>query len=286
MGHRARAAVLALAVVLLAVVPTWIVSTVGRVSGTPRVQDGWAAAVWPETDGARPALHEAWSVSFRKDPPGLAPPPAPAAGTRALARAIGALGLRDPRVLALLALAVVAILIARAGPHETALARLASSVVLPPAILGVVFGSGSLVMLAMILVAALVAARFARITPASAIAGAAVLAAGAAIVVTSSSLGPGLGLGNLRLYAGAEPGRGDLAGPALVVAGAVLALVWARRATLEASRVLGGAAAFLMAALWLAPSASPNDVLGPIALLAIAATCDERDSFDTPRAPL
>ena len=286
MGHRARAAVLALAVVLLAVVPTWIVSTVGRVSGTPRVQDGWAAAVWPETDGARPALHEAWSVSFRKDPPGLAPPPTPAAGTRALARAIGALGLRDPRVLALLALAVVAILIARAGPHETALARLASSVALPPAILGVVFGSGSLVMLAMILVAALVAARFARITPASAIAGAAVLAAGGAIVVRSSSLGPGLGLGNLRLYAGAEPGRGDLAGPALAVAGAVIALVWARRVTLEASRVLGGAAAFLMAALWLAPSASPNDVLGPVALLAIAATCDARDSFDTPGAPL
>jgi glycosyl transferase family 87 len=282
----ARAAVMALAVVVLGGVPTWIVSTVGRLSGTPRVQGGWAAAVWPETDGARPPLHEAWSVSFRKDPPGLAPPPAPAAGARALARAIGALGLRDPRLLALLALAMVAILIARTGPRETALARLASSVVSPPAILGVVFGSGGLLMLAMILVTALVAARFARIRPASAIAGMAVLAAGAAIVVTSSSLGPGLGLGNLRLYAGAGPGTGDLVGPALVLGGAVIALVWARRATLEAPQTVGRAAAFLMAALWLAPSAGPDDVIVPIALLAIAVTCDPRDSFDTPGTPL
>src|SRR5262249_6164911 len=36
-----RATILALAVAVLAVVPTLIVTHVGRLSGTPRVQDGW-----------------------------------------------------------------------------------------------------------------------------------------------------------------------------------------------------------------------------------------------------
>src|SRR6185503_20054327 len=122
MRRRARAAVFALALVVLAVAPTWIVMTVGRLSGTARVQDGWAAAVWPAVDGAPPALHEAWSVSFRKDPPGaLEFAPAPAA--RAFARALGTLGVRDPRGLALLSLALVALLIARAGPRDTSLGR-------------------------------------------------------------------------------------------------------------------------------------------------------------------
>jgi hypothetical protein len=281
MGRRARGAVLALALVLLAVIPTWIVATVGRLSGTPRVQSAWAAAVWPGTAEAPPALREAWSVSFRKDPPGLAAPPAPSPATRALARLLGALGIGDPRVFGLLALAVVAVFMVRAGPRETALERLASSAALPPAILGVVFGSGALVLIALALAAGHVAVRYLHIPVASAFAGAFVGAATVGAVEVAPILGAGLGLSNLRLYAGEAPGPASFASAALVVLMCAVAVMLARRASLEGVRLLGAAATFVTLALWLAPSADPNDVLVPIALLGIAATHDPRDEFDT-----
>ncbi|PYQ40422.1 MAG: hypothetical protein DMF77_18430, partial [Acidobacteria bacterium] len=290
--RRWRATVLTLALVALAVVPCWIVMRVGRLSGTPRVQDGWAATVWPEGDGARPALREAWSVSFRKDPPGAAPVAAPALGARALDRMLGAIGVRDPRLLALLALALAAVLVFRLRPPETALDRMAASVVLPPAIVGVVFGSGDLVKLGLILGAALLVTRYARVAEGSAIAGVAValVAAGAAARLlgapSAKSLGPSLGLSNLRVYAGATPGTPELVGPALVLVGASAALVASRRASVGAPRLLGGAAAILMIALWLAPSAAPDDVVAPIALLAIAITYQGRETFDTAESAL
>jgi hypothetical protein len=285
--RRWRATVLVLGLVALAVVPTWIVMRVGRLSGTPRVQDGWAATVWPESDGARPSLRDAWSVSFRKDPPGAAPLAAPAPGARALARLLGALGVRDPRLLALVALALAALLIARLDPPETALDRLAASVVLPPALVGVVFGSGDLVKLALILGAALLVTRYARVPEGFAIAGLAValVAAGAAARLVGGSsataLGPSLGLSNLRLYVGATPGTPDLVGPALVLVGAIAALVAFRHASIDAPRLVGGAAAAVMIALWLAPSAAPDDVVVPIALLAIAAAHPRGETVDT-----
>jgi len=287
MGRRARVAVFATALVVLAVVPTWIVMTVGRLSGTPRVQDAWAATVWAESDGARPALREAWSVSFRKDPPGAAPVAAPAPSARALARVLGVIAVRDPRLLALVAMALAAVLVVRLRPAETALDRMAASVVLPPAIVGVVFGSGDLVKLGLILGAALLVPRYARVPEGSAIAGVAVAlaAAGAAERFvggpSATSLGPSLGLSNLRLYAGATPGTPDLVGPVLVLVAASASLVASRRVSVGACRLLGGAAAVLMIALWLAPSAAPDDVVAPIALLAIAITHQGHETFDT-----
>jgi hypothetical protein len=280
--RRVRGTVLALALVVLAVIPTSIVMTVGRLSGTPRVQSAWAAAAWPGTDEARPALRDAWSVSFGKDPPGLALPPAPSPAARALARLLGALGVGDPRVLGLLALGGVAVLMARAGPRETALERLASSVALPPAILGVVFGSGALVLLALALAAGQAVARYLRIPAASALAGAFVLTATFAAAATAPILGPGLGLSNLRLYVGAAPGPASFASAALVAMVAVAAVVLARRASIEGPRLLAAAATFVMLALWVAPSAEPNDVIVPIAVLVIAMMHDRRDGFDTP----
>jgi hypothetical protein len=310
--RRWRATVLVLGLVVLAVVPAGIVMRVGRLSGTPRVQDGWAATVWPESDGARPALREAWSVSFRKDPPGAVPVAAPAPGARALARMLGAFGVRDPRALALVALALAAVLVVRLGPPETALDRMAASVVLPPAIVGVVFGSGDLLLVALIAGATLLAARharvgggvavgmaaalFPRLLPAAALLAiglAAIAAASAALLIlggagslaggtlTLPPLGPGLGLSNLRLYAGAPPGTPDLVGPALAAVVAVVAFVVVRRAALDPPRFLASAAAALMTALWLAPSASADDVVTPIALLAIAVTHAGRETFDT-----
>ena len=285
--RRWRATVLVLGLVVLAVVPAGIVMRVGRLSGTPRVQDGWAATVWPDRDGARPALREAWSVSFRKDPPGAAPEAATAPGARALAHMLGAFAVRDPRLLALVALALATVFVVRLGPPKTALDRMAASVVLPPAIVGVVFGSGDLVKLGLILGAALLFTRYARVPEGSAIAGVAValVAAGAAERLvggaSATSLGPSLGLSNLRLYAGATPGTPDLVGPVLVLVGASAALVASRRVSVGAPRLLGGAAAILMLALWLAPSAAPDDVVVPIALLAIAVTHEGRETFDT-----
>lgn len=285
MRRGARAAVLAVALVVLAVVPTWIVMTVGRLSGTPRVQDGWAAAVWPATNDTRPALREAWSTSFRKDPPGvLAVAPAPAA--RAFARAFGAFGVRDPRGLALLSLALVAALIARAGARESALNRVAASVALPPAIVGAVFGSGSLVMFAIGLAVAEAVARVTQIPRANAIAGAIVVMVAIGVAAAPAVLGPGLGLSNLRLYAGTTPGPSSLTRAALVVLVVVTGFLLARRYSLDGPRRVAAAAGAVMIAVWLAPSAAPDDVLVPIALLAIAATDDPRDSFDTPEAAL
>jgi hypothetical protein len=293
MGRRARATVLALALVVLAVIPTWIVMRVGRLSGTPRVQDAWAASVWPETAGAHPSLREAWSVSFQKDPPGILEASAPAPAARALARTLGAFGVRDPRLLSLLALGAVAILVARAGRGETGLDRVAASVMLPPALVGAVFGSGAVVMLALILGAGTLGARYARLPMGPALAAVAALlviagAAGRLIGVTfaAPSLGPGLGLSNLHLYAGAAPGTPSLIGPALLVAAAIAAVVLARRASLDEPRLLGAAAALLVTALWLAPSASPDDVVAPVALLAVAVTQSRRDGFDTARSAL
>jgi hypothetical protein len=331
-----RLAVLATSVTLLAIVPVSIVMKVGRLSGAPRVQDGWAATVWPLRDGARPPLREAWSVSFRKDPPAAVPPRAAAP---ALARLLGALGLRDPRVLTLLALIAAGVALARTAPLEMAMVPLAA-LVLPPCLVGTVFGSGDVVLVAL-LAAGLAAASgrgaragvalgtavamFPRTVPVAVLRlrgggawTAAMAAALTAFVILGiagliradttalPALGPGLGLSNLRLYAGAVPGTRDAMGPALLAAVTVLALVVALRpptgslaalrpptGSLAARRDVRGpaalfaaAAALLMLALWLAPSASPDDVASPIVLLALAATVAPRERFDTPEATL
>jgi len=95
------------------------------------------------------------------------------------------------------------------------------------------------------------------------------------------ALGPGLGLSNLRLYFGADPGAHD--GLALILLLVLTAAAWlgVRRLALDGPKGLAAAAALLLATLWLAPSASPDDVLVPIVMLAIAATHDQREGFDT-----
>src|SRR6185369_17692328 len=70
--RRARAAIPVVALVVLAVVPASIVMTVGRLSGTPRVQRAWAASGWAYERMEGPAPLQAWSESFRKDPPASA----------------------------------------------------------------------------------------------------------------------------------------------------------------------------------------------------------------------
>ncbi len=300
----ARTVVIALALGVLAIGPALVVMKVGRLSGIPRVQDGWAATVWPGP--SVPALREAWSVSFRKDPPGTASAGNPAPAARALAATLRGLGVADPRVLAVVALAAVALALARMGRGDVPLVRLAASLVLPPALLGVVFGSGDVVLVALALAAAVLVARrhavagglvlgagsalFPRLIPAapplvrgaswlrlaSALLAAFALAGAAGLWASGGihppHLGPGLGLSNLRLYFGAAPGKSDAVGPALAAGAALVSLVWTVRRAPGGQAGLAAAAAATMAALWLAPAASPDDVVLPIALLALAAT--------------
>jgi glycosyl transferase family 87 len=324
MRRAVRAAILAVAVIVLAAVPTLILTHVGRLSGTPRVQDGWAATVWPGSGGAddaRPRLREAWSVSFRKDPPGepLVGAPAPAASLVAgLLRGIGA---HDPRLMSLLALLVSGLLVARFDRGERRL-LLASALVLPPILLGVAFGSGESVLLALVLAALWLASRSRALAGGMALGSAGalfprVLAATPQLVrgpgaswrglaavggltflvlcatgawaaggLGAPRIGPGLGLSNLRLYAGATAGALDRLGPALAVLVTAVAIGAAAAAAPSGRSRLALAAVGAIATLWLASAASPDDVVVPIVLLALAVTGDTQASpaplIDTP----
>jgi hypothetical protein len=150
-GRRARLSAAALAAVLLVAVPALLVARVGVVSGQPRGQHGWMTAVSPS---AREIV-EAWSPSFRRDPPhplaadeGEALRPA---GTGALRKLLALAGGLDPRVLSLLALLVVGLLIGRMAPVDAGPLALATVWLAPPLVLGLPMGSGDVVLLALVL---------------------------------------------------------------------------------------------------------------------------------------
>ena len=87
-----------------------------------RGQDPWLADV-AYADGPAvldeshpPRVREAWSSSFRQEPPAaLLPTPTPAPGARLLGRVLSALGLRNPRPLLVAAMLGAAILASRLG---------------------------------------------------------------------------------------------------------------------------------------------------------------------------
>src|SRR5207245_5259959 len=146
----------AVALVSLVVVPCWIEIRMGQLSGAPRIEDAWAATVWPRTAGsAPPVLRQAWSLSFRKDPPSTVEPANPAPAAPWLAAMLPAARVHDPRALTLGALVCASLLLAFAAPAEIALVRAAAVVLLPASILGVVFGSGDMVLLAIALAGAI-----------------------------------------------------------------------------------------------------------------------------------
>jgi len=308
MPPRARAAVLVAAVVVLAVVPASIVMTVGRLSGTPRVQRAWAASAWGYEIVEGPFPRQAWSESFRKDPPGSAAVPGDP-GASLLAHLVGAVGIRDLRAVAVLALAAAVFFLSRLSPAEAGLERV-SLLLLPPAIVGVTFGSGDVLLLALLAAALFVVSRgavrsgsavmgaaaalFLRLVPPAALlarvtapAMAAFVAAIVVLKVVGGSLaappvlGPGLGLSNLRLYFGADPGAQDVLALILILGVTAAAWLGVRRLALDGAKGLAAAATLLLATLWLAPNASPDDVLVPIVMLAIAAAHDHGDGFDT-----
>jgi hypothetical protein len=290
-GARARRTVAALAAIVAVVVPTLAVVELGRASGAVRAQDAWTAAASP-----RAPVLEAWSASFRRDPPAAIVPQGPGAVGAAVVRAaLWALGRADPRLLSLLAVGLCAALLSALAPLDRHPLALAAALLSPAAVVAVVFGSPAVVGLAGALAAGWLA-------PTRPLAGGAVLGVSAVLVpptlfalpVVLSPLsgaqarravpgmliglagqlpllafGPGVGLPNLFLYRdGATP-----AGAAVLVALRLAALagigVIARRADGDRWALAAGSATL---GLWLTPGASGHDLALPLGLLAVAAT--------------
>ncbi|HUG54266.1 MAG TPA: glycosyltransferase 87 family protein, partial [Vicinamibacteria bacterium] len=156
---RWRAGILGAALAVVIAVPAGIATKVGRLSGTPRVQDGWAATVWPRPPRTPPPrLREAWSRSFRKDAPGSVEARNVAPGSPALAVALHSLGVRDPRGLVVIALAATVALLVAMVPTAPVLVAM-GALLMPASAIGAVFGSGDPVLLALTLAAIALALR-------------------------------------------------------------------------------------------------------------------------------
>jgi hypothetical protein len=185
MPVRWRAVLAVVSLVLVVVVPAGVVAAIGERTGTVRAQDEWVAETRRASDALaldrttpRPT-REAWSASFRHEPPRLLVParvPAPG-GLLAVAAVLRPLG-RDPRIVSVVAVLFFAgLVLARGRPVAKPL--LLSLLMVPAAATTAAFGGG-LVVTAVALVIA---------TAASIPAGIRVRAAACAVAATSSFLG-------------------------------------------------------------------------------------------------
>ena len=289
---RGRRALACVALAGCVVLPTVMVISIGEKTGTRRAEDSWYARLG---DAARPPV-EAWSRSFRRDPP------------RELeAGAGGSLvfpGTADPRLLSMAGLGLAALLLTRRATAETGALALAAILLSPLAATGLVFGAGDIVALAGCL--AFWRLRAGRPLEAGLILGASVavfprllfaapllligdersrrdsfrlwggalvgaLLFGLALRGLAHVVGwpfgadDGLGLSNLLACWGASGNRLLFA---LLQVFALLACIVAARATRWPQAVrLPAAGTALLAGLWLTPGASVNDLVVPLALL-------------------
>jgi glycosyl transferase family 87 len=167
-GRRSRAAILGAAVVLVVVAPALLLSWLSTRTGLVRAQD--PAVVQTAADAARladgrspftapaesaPRGREAYSESFRLDPPAELLPHSPTLppGLSVLAAAAHGLGARDPRVVSLVALLALAGAVALALDGPARLAALAVALLAAPLALGSVLGSPAAVSLAALVAA-------------------------------------------------------------------------------------------------------------------------------------
>lgn len=170
---RARGALVVVAVLTVVVLPLLVVAGIGAQTGMPRAQDG--VRVQARFDAARlaggrspyapplgeaPLGREAWTTSFRLEPPAALTPQHPLVppGAAAWLLLLRPLATADGCVLTLLALLLLLVSAALAVPAERRPFALAVAGLLPPLALGAIFGSGELWWLSL-LVAAFVAAR-------------------------------------------------------------------------------------------------------------------------------
>ena len=300
LSSRGRRALAILALAVLVVIPAVVVSSIGDKTGVPRGEDPWLARLG---DPARPAV-EAWSRSFRRDPP--QPLEAGAGGPGG-----GLLG--KPRLLSLAALGLVTVLLIAGASLETGALALAAVLLSPLAATGLVFGAGDIVALAVCLAlwrlrrggrwieAGLVLGCGVAIFPRLIFAVPFLIVGqkparadwlrlwGAALAgFLSFSLpfggmgrllawpgagagGDGLGLSNLMAYWGGQAGRAVLAILQLLLA--LACILTARSSHLTEAARLAAAGTALLAGLWVVPGASVNDLLVPLALLCSPLLC-------------
>jgi hypothetical protein len=290
-GERARRTLAGVAVVIAVAVPALAVSGLGRASGAVRAQDAWTAAVSP-----REPVIEAWSQSFRRDPPrplDSDPRRGPAVG--AVRGGLARLGRLDPRMLILLAAGVVVALLSRLVAPDLQPLVLGAALLTPAAAVGVVSGSPAMLAVAGLLGAGLLVRRSAlgsglvfatttAVVPLAVFASPVVLGAtgswrgwlgvGLAVLAAAPALGAGgveagLGVSNVLLYRG-EPGGGWRVVLAVAAGAAAVAFAWVAR-RFSASRWVVGALG-LTAGLLVVPGASAHELAVPLALLAVAAT--------------
>lgn len=135
-GERVRRGLLAAAIVAVAIVPTVTLVRAAQATGVRRVQDRWAGTV-----PAPATASEAWSQSFRRDPPAR------------WDEAGGAPRAADPRWWSLLAYAAATPLVAVLVPAAWRLLALGAILVNPCVVVALVFGSPATLGLALLAVA-------------------------------------------------------------------------------------------------------------------------------------
>jgi hypothetical protein len=141
---RFRMGVIGVAVVAVMIVPTVVAIRIARASGVYRAQDRWAVSLRPDT--APGLVREAWSTSFRREPPAT------------LESGYGGF-VREPRLITLAMIPIAAALVYfLAAPAHRPLA-LGLALLAPPVVVGTIFGSGTLVVLAVLAAAWWCAAR-------------------------------------------------------------------------------------------------------------------------------
>ncbi len=302
---RARAVLVGVAAAVAIGVPTLVLAHVGRVSGIVRGQDPWLASIVAESGSATAPAREAWSQSFRRDPPGLLEPSGLSLFDRAAARALGLLRRPDPRPLLLLALALAAALLWRARSADRLLA-VGAAILAPLLAASLPFGAPDVMLIAALVgahvsmrsgwvatsglilgiatahaPATLAAVPFLLLAEGSARRGLAGYAAGlggAALVgwvatpsalIATATPAPGVGLFAVLAY------RGVPAAPAVgaVLAGAATLGAWGlalwRRPVGAAALAAAGVALLLVLAV--TPGASALDLASPFVLLLLAA---------------
>jgi len=249
---RGRSAIAVAAIVCVVLVPAWVVVAIGDRTGVVRAQDEWVPDVRTRLLGSGGATaREAWRTSFREEPARLLGTDVPHGG--------------DPRLLSMLAVAAAAIGLVRRR------SLLLGALLIPPAVTSVVFGGPHVVGLAALLIGIALGPKF-RWAPLVA-----VLMWAAFTLVPSLSraldIGAGYGFVNLCTYHGHRPGMIVwLAFGAAIVAPLIVIV---RRHRLAATAPVWAAALLATAVLLILPSASPDAVLVPLALLAIGVTMDD-----------
>lgn len=264
---RARRALVVAAIFATVAAPTLLATRLGGQAPVVRAQE---RALVPS-----PRAREAWSASFRLEPPAVLEGRQEASASAALvSRALRALGIPDGRALGLVALAAALMLASRLTAGSNVQTAWTLVAFLPAAALGTVFGSDTSLWLAAMLFVLASASRVSlgAARGAAALIGlAGLLDATLLAIVRPIDLSAGAGLVNLAAYAGLQSSPGLRVALALGWVAAVVAAAWTWRRPGSSGEALAGAALALLLALFFAPAASPFRLALPLTLLGLAA---------------